>query len=72
MVNIKPWLLYAVLSAIFAALTATFAKAGLKSVDSDLATAIRTSLVLLMVGVLSYLMGVQEAFNRSQRAHGLS
>ena len=49
MFNIRSWLFYALLSAIFAALTATFAKAGLKDVDSDLATAIRTSFVLLIV-----------------------
>lgn len=42
------WLLYALLSAFFAALTAIFAKIGLKSVNSDLATAIRTAIVLLI------------------------
>jgi bacterial/archaeal transporter family protein len=53
----KSWLFYAVLSAIFAALTATFAKAGLKSVDSDLATAIRTSFVLFIVWSIVILNG---------------
>jgi transporter family protein len=42
------WLIYALLSAVFAALTAIFAKAGLKDVNSDLATAIRTAVVLLI------------------------
>ena len=37
------WKVYAVLSALFAALTAIFAKVGVKDVNSDLATAIRTS-----------------------------
>jgi transporter family protein len=43
-----PWLAYAVLSAFFAALTAIFAKAGLKGVEPDLATAIRTTIILFI------------------------
>jgi bacterial/archaeal transporter family protein len=46
--TIPAWLLYALLSAIFAALTAVLAKAGLKNINSDLATAIRTVIILLM------------------------
>ncbi len=42
------WLLYALASALFAALTTIFAKAGLKNVNSDLATAIRTSIILFI------------------------
>lgn len=42
------WIPYALLSALFAALTAIFAKVGIKGVDSDLATAIRTVVVLLL------------------------
>ena len=42
------WKFYAILSAIFAALTAIFAKIGIKNVNSDLATAIRTVVVLLI------------------------
>ncbi|MFC2761598.1 MAG: EamA family transporter [Prevotella denticola] len=42
------WKLYAFLSAFFAALTAVFAKAGVRDVDSDLATAIRTIIILLL------------------------
>ncbi len=42
------WLIYALLSAVFAAMTAIFAKVGLKDVNSDLATAIRTAVVLLI------------------------
>jgi bacterial/archaeal transporter family protein len=48
MIKISPWLGYALLSAFFAALTALFAKAGLKNVNSDLATAIRTAIILLI------------------------
>ena len=43
------WWIYALLSAVFAALVAIFAKIGIKGVDSDLATAIRTTLILLIV-----------------------
>lgn len=42
------WKIYALLSALFAALTAIFAKIGVKDVDSNLATAIRTSIILLL------------------------
>ena len=42
------WRLYALLSALFAALTAIFAKVGVKDVNSDLATAIRTSVILIL------------------------
>jgi bacterial/archaeal transporter family protein len=48
MFNFAPWLLFALLSALFAALTAIFAKAGLKNIDSDLATAIRTAIILVL------------------------
>lgn len=42
------WKWYAILSAIFAALTAIFAKVGIKNIDSNLATAIRTCIILLI------------------------
>lgn len=42
------WKVYALMSALFAALTAIFAKIGIKNVDSNLATAIRTSIILLL------------------------
>ena len=42
------WKVYALLSALFAALTAIFAKMGVKDVNSDLATAIRTSVILIL------------------------
>jgi transporter family protein len=42
------WLLFAILSAIFAAATAILIKVGVRDVDSNLATAIRTSVVLLL------------------------
>jgi bacterial/archaeal transporter family protein len=45
-VRAAPWLFWAVLSAIFAALTAIFAKVGVESVNSDFATFIRTIVIL--------------------------
>lgn len=42
------WWIFALLSAFFAALTAIFAKVGVKGVDSDLATAIRTVVIIVI------------------------
>lgn len=44
----KGWMLYAVLAAIFAALTSVLAKIGISGVESNLATAIRTVVILIM------------------------
>jgi bacterial/archaeal transporter family protein len=44
------WLVWALLSAFFAALTAIFAKVGVENVNSDLATFIRTVIVLIALG----------------------
>lgn len=43
------WFFWALLSAIFAALTAIFVKLGVQNVDSDLATLIRTAIILLVL-----------------------
>lgn len=43
------WKYYAILAAFFAALTAIFAKLGVREINSDLATAIRVSFVLVLV-----------------------
>jgi transporter family protein len=49
------WLIWALLSALFAALTALFAKIGLDGIDSDLATLVRTVVILLLlVGFIIY------------------
>jgi len=42
------WKYYALLSAVFASLTAIFAKIGIRNIDSNLATAIRTGVILLI------------------------
>jgi transporter family protein len=51
------WLLYALVSAFFAALTAIFAKMGLKEVNSDLATAIRTGIILFITWGIVFFKG---------------
>lgn len=43
------WWIYALLSALFASLTAIFAKIGVSNINSNLATAIRTVVVLIMI-----------------------
>jgi transporter family protein len=48
------WFLLALLSALFAALTAIFAKVGMKGVDSDLATAIRTVVILVLAWGIAF------------------
>ena len=55
------WKYYAILSAIFAALTAIFAKIGVKNVDSNLATAIRTIVILFITwGIVFFSKGITE------------
>jgi transporter family protein len=51
------WWIYALLSAFFAALTAIFAKVGIKGVDTDLATAIRTVVILLIAWAIVIFKG---------------
>ena len=51
------WIFWAILSAIFAALTTIFAKVGIPGVDSDLATLIRTAIVLLLLTLFVHFTG---------------
>ena|SRR6476469_1872990 len=51
------WWIYALLSAFFAALTAVFAKVGIKGVDTDLATAIRTVVILIIAWSIAFFRG---------------
>ena len=53
------WLLFAVLSAVFAALTSILAKVGISGVDSNLATAIRTMVVVAMAWGMVFLTNAQ-------------
>ena len=51
----KVWLIYAVLSAVFASLTSILAKVGIENVESNLGTAIRTIVVLIMAWIIVFL-----------------
>jgi transporter family protein len=51
------WWIYALLSAVFAALTAVLAKVGIRGVDSNLATAIRTVVILVLAWGIVYFRG---------------
>lgn len=51
------WWIYALFSAFFAALTAIFAKVGIKGVDTDLATAIRTVVILVIAWIIAFARG---------------
>lgn len=49
------WFIFAILSAVFAALTSIFAKIGIENVNSNLATAIRTVLVVVMAWIIVFI-----------------
>jgi transporter family protein len=55
--TLNSWQLWAVLSAIFAALTAIFAKVGVEGINSDLATLIRTVIVLVTLSLILFATG---------------
>lgn len=55
----RGWMLYAVLSAIFAAATSILAKVGISGVESNLGTAIRTGVVLIMAWLIVFAKGKQ-------------
>lgn len=56
----RVWMIYAVLSALFAALTSILAKIGISGVESNLGTAIRTGVVLLMAWIIVFAKGKQQ------------
>ena len=51
------WQIWALLSALFAALTAIFAKVGVEGINSDLATLIRTAIVLITLSLILFATG---------------
>ncbi len=57
----KSWFLYAALAAVFASLTAILGKIGISGVESNLGTAIRTGVVLVMAWLLVFVSGKQKA-----------
>ena len=63
----RRWLLYAVMSAVFAALTAILGKIGIEGVESNLGTAIRTLVVLLMSWVMVFVTGKTKEIGKAPR-----
>ena len=63
----KSWMVYAILSAVFAALTSIFAKVGISGVESNLGTAIRTSVVLIMAWIIVFARGKQKQIKNIDR-----
>ena len=55
----KSWFIYAVLSAVFASLTSILGKIGIEGVESNLGTAIRTGVVLIMAWLIVFIKGKQ-------------
>ena len=51
------WWIYALLSAVFAAITAVFAKIGIKNINTDLAVAIRTVVILFLAWTIVFVRG---------------
>lgn len=61
------WAVFAILSAVFAALTSIFAKVGINGVNSNLATALRTMVVLAMAWVMVFVTGTQSGISGISR-----
>ncbi len=63
----KRWLVFAILSAVFASLTSIFGKIGVANVESNLGTAIRTIFVLGMAWLMVFLTGEQKGIRKIDR-----
>ena len=61
------WFIFALLSAVFAALTSILAKVGIDGVNSNLATAIRTMVVVAMAWVMVFLTNAQGGISEISR-----
>ena len=61
------WLLYAVLSAVFASLTSILGKIGIQDIDSNLGTAIRTTVVLIMAWLMVFITGKQYQIRKTEK-----
>ena len=61
------WLVYAVLSAVFASLTAILGKIGITGIDSNLGTAIRTTVVLVMAWLMVFFTGKQGEIKKIEK-----
>lgn len=61
------WFIFAILSAVFAALTSILAKVGINNVNSNLATAIRTMVVVLMSWGMVFITNTQSGITEIDR-----
>lgn len=66
------WIVFAILSAVFAALTSILAKVGIEGVDSNLATAIRTVVVVGMSWLIVFLTHAQSGITTIDKKAGFS
>lgn len=66
------WAVFAVLSAVFAALTSILAKVGIEDVDSNLATAIRTVVVVAMSWLMVFITNAQSGITNISKKVGYS
>jgi transporter family protein len=57
MASSSSWFYWALLSAVFAAMTAVFAKIGIQGVDSDLATLVRTAIIMVVLSAFVWFAG---------------
>ena len=67
----ESWLFWAILAAIFAALTAIFAKVGVSGVNSHFATFLRTIIVILASGLLVWLTGAVQSLTTISAKTGI-
>lgn len=65
--QVRGWLVYAVLSAVFASLTAILGKVGITGIDSNLGTAIRTMVVLIMAWLMVLISGKWQEMKKIQK-----
>ncbi|MDD6727978.1 MAG: EamA family transporter [Eubacteriales bacterium] len=61
------WFVFAILSSIFAALTSILAKVGIENVDSNLATAIRTMVVVVMAWAMVFITNAQSGITQIEK-----
>ena len=65
------WFVWALLSALFAGLTAVLAKVGVEKIDSNLATAIRTTVVLVFTWAIAIALGKHNAIAAKEKRESM-
>ncbi|HIX29495.1 MAG TPA: EamA family transporter [Candidatus Blautia stercoravium] len=63
----REWLMYAVLSAVFASLTSILGKVGIQGIDSNLGTAVRTTVVLFMAWIMVFAAGKEREVKKIEK-----